>query len=61
MKTGMKQRKKICKNGPLKATQNDTSLKTRTKPMVTVFYRRRNPENSDKESSHDVGKFNLRG
>lgn len=61
MKRGLKRTKKICKNRPFQEGQNDISRKVRTKPMVSVFCRRMGHRNSDKESSHDVGKSSLRG
>lgn len=60
MNAALKQRKKICKKSRAKPSKNSTSLKERSKPVVSGFYRRRVYGNSDKESSHDVVKSDMR-
>lgn len=57
MKTGKFDRKNICKNKAFSAFQNDIAFGKRKSPCIAAVWRRIYAGNSDKESSHDVGKI----
>lgn len=56
MKNGFKSKKNICKNRFQPQVKNNICLDKRKKPFAAAFWRRFRKRNSDKESSHVVGK-----
>lgn len=61
MKRGKFDRKKICKNGDLRASKKYISSRKRKTPDIAAVWGRHYAGNSDKESSHVVGKSYERG
>lgn len=53
--------KNICKNGANKRYPNDTSFVSMKDPMKSMFFEHFARADSDKESSHVVGKFSHSG
>ena len=61
MKNGKFDRKKICKNRPFSASPKYIRSRERKKPDIAAVWGHRRTGNSDKESSHVVGKSSERG
>ena len=57
MKTSFHAPKNLCQNGSFSVKKNDICFGRRKSPCIAAVWGRLRTGNSDKESSHVVGKF----